>query len=178
MDQFETVISTLMEKENYWVRQSFKVCLTKEEKTQIGKPNMPRPEIDVLGLDFARNELLVMEVKSYLDSPGVRFNRLTEIHDTPTGKYKLFTCVRYREITFSRLRRNLVAAGMINQDTKLILGLAAGKVHGGEEKIRNWMESQGWLFWAPKDIKNKLSDLAKSDYENNVSVITAKILNR
>jgi Mg/Co/Ni transporter MgtE len=35
---------SLLEAENYWVRQSFKVDLTTGEKRKIGKPSMPRPE--------------------------------------------------------------------------------------------------------------------------------------
>ena len=72
MDHFESIIKTLLEAEGYWVRQSFKVNLTKEEKRQIGKPSIPRPEIDLLALHFARNEVLAFEAKSFLDSPGVK----------------------------------------------------------------------------------------------------------
>ena len=37
MDYFEGMIKTLLESDGYWVRQSFKVNLTKEEKRNIGK---------------------------------------------------------------------------------------------------------------------------------------------
>ena len=36
MDHFESIIATLLEAEGYWVRRSFKVNLTQEEKRRIG----------------------------------------------------------------------------------------------------------------------------------------------
>ena len=37
-----------------------------EEKHQIGKHSIPRPEIDLLALDFAKNEVLIVDAKSFL----------------------------------------------------------------------------------------------------------------
>lgn len=85
MDHFENIISTLLEAEGYWVRQSFKVNLTKEEKRLVGKPSIPRPEIDLLALNFSRNEVLVLEAKSFLDSPGVKLNDLQPSDEVQKG---------------------------------------------------------------------------------------------
>ena len=134
MDHFEAVVHTLLEAEGYWVRASYKVELTKEEKRQTGKPSIPRPEIDLLALHFQRNEVLALEVKSYLDSPGVKLSDLSKEHDTAEGRYKLFTSKRYRTIVLGRLRQQLLESGAINTDTKLILGLAAGKVYQGRSE--------------------------------------------
>ena len=41
MDHFESIISTLLEADHYWVRRSFKVTVTKEEKRQVGKHSIP-----------------------------------------------------------------------------------------------------------------------------------------
>ena len=76
MDYSESIIATLLEAEGYWVRRSFKVNLTKEEKRRIGRLSIPRPEIDLLAYRRPRNEVLALEAKSYLDSPGVRFSDL------------------------------------------------------------------------------------------------------
>jgi hypothetical protein len=86
MDHFENIIRTLLEAEGYWVRQSFKVNLTKGEKRQIGKPSIPRPEIDLLALHFARKEVLAFEAKSFLDSPGIDLTDLQEAHELPTDR--------------------------------------------------------------------------------------------
>jgi hypothetical protein len=179
MDHFESIISTLLEAEGYWVRRSFKVNVTKEEKRQIGKPSIPRPEIDLLALHFSRNKVLVLEAKSFLDSTGVKLALLQEEHEVTEGRYKLFTSQRYRSIVLSRLLQDLIACGMASSDTKVSLGLAAGKVYQGQSgPIREFMEKNKWLFWSPEDIKHKVTALAERGYENDPAIITAKILMR
>jgi hypothetical protein len=96
MDAFEGLVRPLMEKDGYWTVQSHKVEVKKEEKRAIGKPSIPRPEIDLLALDLRLNRLIALEVKSYLDSPGVDFDLVCEHHSVPEGRYKLFTCSNYR----------------------------------------------------------------------------------
>jgi hypothetical protein len=177
MDHFETIVSDLLEASGYWVRRSFKVEMTKEEKRKVGRHSMPRPEIDILAYKRETEELLVLEAKSFLDSPGV--NSLTESHDEPKGKYKLFTCENYRRVVLERLRLELLSLGMISDQTSLRLGLAAGKVHRRESaQLREFMESRGWYFLSPEDIREQVMRFADMGYENNPAVITAKILLR
>jgi hypothetical protein len=179
MDYFESIICTLLEADGYWVRRSFKVNVTKEEKRHIGKSSIPRPEIDLLALHFSKNEVLAFEAKSFLDSPGVKLTQLQEEHEVPEGRYKLFTSQRYRSVVLSRLLQNLVACGMANSETKISLGLAAGKIYKGHsDPIRELMEKNGWHFWSPEDIKGKVTALAERGYENDPAIITAKILMR
>ena len=61
IDQFQATVAKLLETQGYWIRKSFKVNVTREEKGQIGKQSLPKPEIDLLALHFGRNELLVLE---------------------------------------------------------------------------------------------------------------------
>jgi hypothetical protein len=89
MDYFESIVKTLLEHEGYWVRSSFKVDLSKQEKRYIGKPSIPRPEIDLLAYKPKVNQLLVLEAKSYLDSLGVQINDLKFESIIPEGRYKL-----------------------------------------------------------------------------------------
>lgn len=179
MDHFESIISTLLEADGFWIRRSFKVNVTKEEKRQIGKHSIPRPEIDLLAFHFAKNEVHAIEAKSFLDSPGVKLAQLQEEHDVPEGRYKLFTSLRYRSIVLDRLSQDLIACGMANSGTKISLGLAAGKVYQGKsDPIREFMEKKKWLFWSPEDIKRKVTALAARGYENDPAIITAKILMR
>lgn len=179
MDHFESIISTLLEAEGYWVRRSFKVNVTKDEKRQIGKHSIPRPEIDLLAFNFSKNEVLALEAKSFLDSPGVRLDRLKEEHEVPEGRYKLFTPERYRSIVLSRLLLDLIACGMANSKTKIILGLAVGKVYQSRsEPVREYLSGKLWFFWSPEDIKQKVMALAERRYENDPAIITAKILMR
>ena len=179
MDHFETIVCDLLETSGYWVRRSFKVDLTKEEKRKVGRPSIPRPEIDILAYNRKRDELLVIEAKSFLDSPGVSLDHLTESHEKPEGRYKLFTCENYREVIFERLRIELINLEMISNNTTLRLGLAAGKIHRREsEQVQELMRSRGWYFLSPQDIREQLKCFSDMGYENNPVIIAAKILLR
>lgn len=179
MDYFEGLIKTLLEHEGYWVRQSFKVNLTKQEKREIGKHSIPRPEIDILAFKPNANCVIAFEAKSYLDSPGVKLAEIDNSYDIPEGRYKLFTCENYRNIVFSRLKQDLIDLGMGTKETKITLGLAAGNVYQSKsDEIRTLFKTEGWEFLSPEDIRQKVTDLAAKGYENEPSIITAKILMR
>lgn len=68
MDHFENIIKTLLEHEGYWIRQSFKVNVTKQEKRDIGKHSIPCSEIDLLAFNQNESHVYAMEAKSYLAS--------------------------------------------------------------------------------------------------------------
>lgn len=179
MELFEGIIKTLLEHEGYWVRQSFKVNLTKEEKRVIGKHSIPRPEIDLLAFKPGTNSMIVLEAKSYFDSPGVKISELLEHHEIPEGRYKLFTCENYRNIVFTRLIKDLVHYGLAESDINLQLGLVAGNVYQNKsDDIAEYFDSNGWFFWSPETVKHKVNALAELSYENNTAIITAKILMR
>ena len=177
MDYFENIVKTILESEGYWVRQLFKVKLDKEQKQKIGKPTMPRPEIDLLAFRPTNNVVIAMEVKSYLNSPGVRLAALKKEHATPTGNLKLFTCANYRKIVFGQLKRDLIDCDMADKKTTIKLGLAAGNVYQErEDEILQLFKKKGWVFWSPTKIRNAVHDFAGQKYENDPAFITAKIL--
>jgi hypothetical protein len=123
--------------------------------------------------------VIVLEVKSFLDSLGVQPKDLFTKYKTPTGRYKLFTCSKYRRTILSRLRTDLLREGMISRYTTLRLGLAAGKVYRSDtSQIERIFQNKGWFFWSPSDIKERVLALSKEGYENDPSVITAKILEK
>ncbi len=179
MDHFEGLICTLLEAEGFWLRRSFKVNVTKEEKRLIGKSSIPRPEIDILALRLCDNSVIAVEVKSFLDSPGLKLEELQVRHKVSQGRYKLFTTPDYRRIVLNRLHQDLLNCGMANKSTKVSLGLAVGKVYQGRsEKIREYMAAQQMFFWAPEDIKCKVTALANRSYENDPAILVAKVLLR
>jgi len=179
MDHFEGLICTLLEAEGFWLRRSFKVNVTKEEKRVIGKPSIPRPEIDILAFRCCDNSVIAVEVKSFLDSPGLKLEELQANHKVPEGRYKLFTTPDYRSIVLNRLHQDLLSCGMANKSTKVSLGLVVGKVYQGRsEKIREHMAAQQMFFWAPEDIKCKVAALADRAYENDSAILVAKVLLR
>ena len=180
VDQFEFIVKTLLEAEGFWVRQSQKVELTKEEKAELGNPNMPRPEIDLVAYKVTDNTVLVMEVKSYLDSgAGVTLNDINNNTTKPVGGYKLLTSEPYRKQVLKSLSSQLLQAGLIGQDTKFRFGLALGHVKEKQAvEIRKYLDGIGWMFWSQQDIREKVEALADRGYENSAVVLTAKILLR
>ena len=179
MDHFEGIIRTLLEHSGYWVRQSYKVNLTQQEKRDTGKPTIPRPEIDLLAFKPSQNSILALEVKSYFDSMGVRVKDVAACHSVAKGRYKLFTCENYRNIVMKRLASDLVAEGMADPNPKIQLGLVVGKVYQSRtDELRALFNERGWFFWSPGDVKEKVIALASKSYENDPAIISAKILMR
>jgi hypothetical protein len=179
MDSFENIVKVLLQEENFWVRQSEKVNLSKEEKRDTGKSSIPRPEIDLVALNYSRNEIVVLEVKSYLDSRGVVLSDVEAEYEEAQGKYKLFTCEKYRTIVFGRLKKDFVENGLANEDTRFKLGLAAGKVYQNKiAELSKYFETRGWFFWGPDKIAKRIRKLAKKGYEDDPMVMTTKILER
>jgi len=179
MNAFEDIVKQYLEEEGYWVRQSVKVNISKEEKRKIGTHTMPRPEIDLVALNMKKNELLLVEVKSYLDSYGVYFEAVSDKNDEFAHRYKLFTDGNFRNIVTKRLREEYQEQGLINENTKINYALAAGNIHYPEDvsKIRDYFSKQKekWILFSPKQIKDKIKGLSKKGWEDNLVVMTAKL---
>ncbi len=181
MDHFENIAKTLLERDGYWVFQSFKVQLSPEQKRRIdnSKWSIPRPEIDLLALNVPKSTVIAFEVKSFFDSAGVALADLAADHAVPTGRYKLFTCKRYRDIVFEQLREDLLRLGMITPAFQIRLGLIAGNGRKGDiDKLREHFIQRQWEFWTPEDVKLRVQKFSSEGYSNDPAVITAKILQR
>jgi len=180
MNAFEEIVKQYLEAEGYWVRQSVKVEISKGDKKEIGLPTMPRPEIDLVALNVKRNELLLIEVKSLLDSYGVWYEAVSG-EDKPeyTKRFRLFNDNKFREVVTRRLREEYLNQGLINESTKINYALAAGKIHSSaaESKIREYFSKQrgGWKLFSPKDIKDKIRKFSERGWEDNVVTMTAKL---
>ena len=177
MNAFEDIVAQILEEEGYWVQKSVKINVTKEEKRMIGKPSIPRPEIDLVAYKASKNVLLLLEVKSYLDSPGVKFEHLAQETKIPEGRYKLFTCANYRKIITNRIMKEFIDKGLINQKTKVRYSLATGKIYSNnEQRIKDLFKKKGWILFEPKYIKDKIISLSTKGYEDNAVTITAKLI--
>ena len=179
MDSFEALVRLLLEQDGFWTRQSHKVNLSKAEKRAIGKPSIPRPEIDVIGFNPKENLIVAMEVKSLLDSPGVYASGLKEVHEVSHGLFKLFTSANYREIVFQGLRNDLTKVGLADENTTIRLGLAAGKIHKGDEnELHDLFNSNGWLLWGPAELATRMKRLSALGYENDPFILSSKLIHR
>ena len=179
MDAFESVVSTLLKRSGYWTDTSFKVELTKEEKVAIERPSSPRWEIDVVAYSGARNELLIVECKSYLDSPGVRFDDLNGTGKYTT-RYKLFNDTHLRDTVINRLKMQLVEQGHCADAPKACLCLATGKFASAtdRERTKELFDKKGWKLFDDQWIVQNLEQFAELGYENDVAIVVAKLLMR
>ena len=175
MDAFESVVAAILERDGFWVRTSFKVRLSKEEKREIGRPSSPRWEIDVLAYRPGDNLLRVIECKSYLDSRGVTKGGFAADHK----RLKLFNDRTLREVVLRSLEAQLIHDKMIRKRPKIQLCLAAGKIVASEQVwIQSHFQEHGWKLFTPSWIHDQLEILAADGYENTVAAVTAKMLLR
>lgn len=180
MNAFEDIIRRYLEEEGYWVRQSVKVKkITKQDKVDIGKYSMPTPEIDLVALNMRKNEMLLIEAKSYLDSYGVWLEAVTG-QDVEAGeRYKLFTNEIFREIITRRLSEEYIERGLINSKTKINYALAVGHIHqGNEQSIVEHFQKNGWKLFTPNRIKDYLKQLASKGWEDDLVTMASKLLQK
>ncbi len=177
MDAFESLVAKLLEWNGYWTRLNYKVNLSVEDKKAVGKPSMPRPEVDILAYKPSDNLLLWVECKSYLDSPGVPIEAF-KIEDgpSPEGTYKVFTNTRYRQTVSQRLIEQTLEEGLVQPAVSLQYCLVAGHVKSGSlVAITRHFAEKGWLFYDVEWIRAELKKLATLGYENDLAVMVAKL---
>lgn len=178
MDSFEQVVATILDRSGYWVRMSVKVALTPEEKREISRPSSPRWELDIVAYSGNKNELLVVECKSYLDSSGVRTTSFDGPKAEDETRYKLFSDEVLRRVVLSRLERQLAEQGFCPTGAKATLCLAAGKIYGDPVPLRAIFEKNGWRLLESSWLVDGLQRLAEESYDNSVASIVAKLLLR
>ena len=177
MNAFEDIVRRYLEAQGYWVRQSVKVEITKEQKVEIGTPTMPRPEIDLVAYKPSKNELVLIEAKSYLDSYGVYYEAVTDPHDTGAARYKLFTNSIFQEIVTETLVDQYLGSGLIKNKVKVNYGLAAGNIHKGNEKpLADYFRKNSWILITSDQLRKFVEQCATKGWEDDVVTITAKLL--
>ena len=176
MHGFESIICEILETEGYWVKPSFKVELTKGEKRRIGRPSAPRWELDIVAYRGSDNSVLVVECKSYLDSPGVGLGDIKG--GRYRSRYKLFTEATLRRIVFRRLGKQLVDANLCPVSPSIQLALAAGRIKGDGEALKTYFHKKSWLLFDPAWIKERLKRASGGGYVNSVAAMVAKLLLR
>lgn len=177
MDAFEDLVALLLRRDGYWTTTSYRVDLDKAQKRAIGRHSTPRWELDVLAYRGSENEVLVIECKSFLDSPGVIFrNGVFE----PEERYKLFSEPGLREVVLGQLRAQLHREGLCPANPKIRLGLATGKIASKSDRdgLAEHFQANGWELYTDKRIKQMLEQAADAGYENEIALVATKILTR
>lgn len=180
MDAFEHIAARLFEVQGYWTRIGYSVELTKEQKVAVGQPSLPRPQLDVIAYKPSTNELLVIECKSYLDSPGVMLAGFHGKEDATKDVYKLFNRARLRDVVLATLLAQLRREGLLlGDDPSVRLVLVAGKIYSKDEpKLRAFFAEKGWTFVGPSEVASGLRAFADRGYENDVVTFVTKLLER
>ncbi len=180
MDAFEEIVSGLLQHQGYWVRPGYKVTLSLEEKRKLGKPSLPRPEIDILAYGPSADELLWVECKSLLDSVGVRMQHFNPQYRRAPGHYYVFNDPLYRRIVTRRLLKQMWAQSLYKTRPRVVYCLAAGHIATDKdrERIRKMFRRNGWRLFDDGWVKQELAKLADSSYENDVTAMVAKLIVR
>jgi hypothetical protein len=178
MDAFESIVAAILQARGFWVRTSYKVKLTPEEKRVIGRPTSPRWEIDVIAFRPPKMQLWAVECKSFFDSTGVLAAPFTVEGHKGAQRYKLFTEPANRDVVLSALVRQLMEEGALARDIKPRLCLAAGKIANQRDHalLREHFLAQGWELLGPRELRDGLLDLAAGGYENSAALVASKLL--
>lgn len=180
MDSFENIVASILDRNGYWTRTEFKVDLTASDKKKIGRPSSPRWELDVIAYDASANQILAVECKSYLDSPGVRAQAFSEPNSQHGRRFKLFNEPNTRRVVLSKLTAQMESEGLCRPKPEVTLCLAAGKIRNSNdlEYIESYFRKRRWQLFGPEWIRSELRALAKSGYENSTAAVTTKLLLR
>ena len=177
MNAFETIVKRYLEEKGYWVRESVKAHISKEDKVALDLPSMPTPEIDLVALNMKENELLLVEAKSLLGSYGVYYEAVSDPRDKLAERYRLFTNSKFRELVTKALHDEYLEQGLINEKTKINYALAAGHIHSGNEPyIAEYFSNNGWKLFSPGQIKETVKRLSKKGWEDDLITMTAKLI--
>ena len=174
MDSFEQIICELFWNKGFWVWNSFKVKLTKEDKIKINRHSCPRWELDIVAYDAPKNVIHVIECKSFLDSGGVGTQWIDG--EKRPGFLKLFRQPELREVVLNRLSSQFIHEGRCRSNPKMRLGLACGHIKKKHRhELQDHFRQSGWDLYDEEWIRNGLKDLTKGGYENNIASVVAKL---
>ena len=180
MDAFEAVVGEILHREGYWVQSPYRVDLTKQEKVEIGRPSSPRWELDIVAYKASLNQVLIVECKSYLDSPGVRFSGFDGSNPKVATRYKMFNDDTLRHVVQNRMTRQMSEAGLVSEAPDVKLALACGKIVSEYDRaqLQDHFDERGWLLWDKAWLQRRLERLSAEGYENSAVAVTAKLLLR
>jgi hypothetical protein len=177
MDAFEDLVARLLRREHYWTLQNFKVELSKAEKVEVGKPSLPRPDIDILAYQPVGNRVLWVECKSYLDSGGVHMSAFNGANPKFRERFRVFTDGTYRRVVTDALIRQLVASELVRPQPTIEYWLVAGRIASGQAAaLSEHFEANGWTLRDRSWIRQTLALLAGDGYEDDVVTMAAKLL--
>jgi hypothetical protein len=180
MNAFEEIVAGLLRQDGCWTIVGYKVNLSKKGKVELGKPSLPRPEIDILSYKAGENLLLWVECKSYLDSRGVSITAFTGEDERGAQRYKVFNLPEYRRIVTEELIKQVVTSQMVLPNPIVKYCLVAGRIATETDRIKlhQYFEKQSWLLYDDSWIKQQLIKASTGSYEDDIATIVAKLFAR
>lgn len=181
MNAFEYIVSELLHEQGYWTRVGYRLTeVSKEEKAEIGKPSMPRPELDIVAYRPRDRDLVIVECKSYIDSPGVGMHHFDGTSESAAKAFKLFNDGVLQRVVMKRLVEQLVNNGLLpDQAIKPRLGVAAGRIRPKDrDTLPQLFKKRGWQLITPQEIAGMIRARATNGYEDETMTIVAKLLER
>jgi hypothetical protein len=144
---------------------------------EVGKPSLPRPDIDILAYQPVGNRVLWVECKSYLDSGGVHMSAFNGANPKFRDRFRVFTDGTYRRVVTDALIRQLVAAELVRPQPTIEYWLVAGRIASGQAvALSDHFKVNGWTLRDRSWIRQTLALLAGDGYEDDVVTMAAKLL--
>ncbi len=175
-DPLESLVSTLLEREGFWVRSGLWVRLTPEDKAAVGEALPPR-RINFVAYRAATNELRFVGCGPYLDSRGVRFSSFSKANGP--DEYRLFTDANVRAVVTHRAITQLTEVGACLPNPSVAFSFVASKIKDASDRqsLRRLFEENAWVLWDDEWINNVLTEMSKGGRGNDVSSsVVAKLL--
>ena len=178
MDAFEHIVARIFECSGYWVKIGYKVELSAAEKRKLGKPYIPRPEIDVLAYKPGSQELLLIECKGF--SVGVDYASLSNSKSRNAYRFKFFHHEALFKAVVNQLERQLTFENSLAKGKRLVkLCLVPAAIRGDDEgKLRALFDKKGWGFYSPQWLLKELESFRERGYENDVVTFVVKLLKK
>jgi hypothetical protein len=170
MDAFESIVAALFEAEGFWVRRSVRLELPPEKRRSLSSP---RSELDIVALSPAKQELWVVECKSFLDSRGVK---AAPFINRALPKYRLFLDNAYWQSVEHELLKYLNLGG---SKLRVRRCLVAGKIApSNAAALKDIFDENGWELRGPDWICRRLTELESVPYQNDAVTMAVKLLAR
>jgi len=114
-------------------------------------------------------------IKSYLNSRRIHPDDLKMI-GWEGNRYKILTIPALQQALATALLADYGGRGLIDPQTSVRYGLAAGHIRAGRDSDVEAIAQNGWFYLSRQDIIADLQRFSESDYENSPFVMTAKLL--
>jgi len=179
MEAFEDLVSQILAMRGYWVRTSVRVPLSDSAFASDPTIKQRNCDLDVLAYSYRDNVVRIVECKSWLDSPGIRWKSFNGSSEREASFFKLFNNNNLLSDVSKQLTAQLVESGACSSDVQIKLCLAGAKFFSREDKslIRAHFASRGWELYDDDWVRDGLKDMSKLKvYMNRMSHLVSKLL--